>query len=107
VKTLKELAGFWTGGPYALVKAYRERSNPLTLLHDIRIPARNEIDPLASFILFTPPSGLALDLGDGYPLDDDHFYLAVLLDEKPMTFREALEKDRVYAFFPGDGGWPW
>lgn len=96
MRTVKELAGFWSGGPYSLIR------NPLTYLADIRIPARKEIHPLASFILFTPPSDLFLKV-NGETLDDDHFYLAVLLEDYLMTFAEALQKDRVYALFPGDG----
>ena len=81
MRTVKELAGFWSGGPYSLIRPSRG-TNPLTYLADIRIPARKEIHPT---------------------LDDDHFYLAVLLEDYLMTFAEALQKDRVYALFPGDG----
>ncbi len=101
MRTVKELAGFWSGGPYSLIRP-TQGTNPLTYLADIRIPARKEIHPFASFILFTPPSDLFLKV-NGETLDDDHFYLAVLLKDYPMTFAEALQKDRVYAFFPGDG----
>lgn len=101
MRTVKELAGFWSGGPYSLIRPSRG-TNPLTYLADIRIPARKEIHPLASFILFTPPSDLFLKV-NGETLDDDHFYLAVLLEDYLMTFAEALQKGRVYALFPGDG----
>lgn len=101
MKPLKRLAGFWSGGPYYLLCSTKE-DNPLAEIEDIRIPARKEIHPLTSFILITPPSDLFLEV-NGEILDDDHFYLAVLLKDYPMTFAEALQKDRVYAFFPGDG----
>lgn len=100
VKTVKKLEGFWTGGPYSLICS-DEEDDPLAELEDVRIPAREEIHPLASFVIITPPSGLSLE-ARGEIFDDDDFYLAVLLKDRPTTFGEALEKGRVYAFFPGE-----
>lgn len=94
-KKKTKLQGFWTGGPYSLVGAP-------TALKKAPIPSRDEIHPLASFLLFTPPAGVALK-AHGELLGDDDFYLAVLLDHKAKTFQEALERGQVYAFFLGEG----
>lgn len=103
MKAVKKLKGFWSGGPYALVCS-DEEDDPLAELEDVRIPAREEIHPLTSFVLITPPSGLSLE-ANGEVFDDDSFYLAVLLKDRPTTFGEALKKGRVYAFFPGEESW--
>lgn len=115
LRELEELAGLEEGSAAGGLKLWglykgkhmvlltEEALEALEEMKEVRLPGREEHDPLLSFALVSPPSGAFLLPAWGGVMDDDHFYFAVLLKEKPRTFGEALEKGEVYVSFPGDG----
>ncbi|MGC8905340.1 hypothetical protein [Thermus sp.] len=91
------------GGEHTVLFA-EEGLEALEELKALRLPRRNRLHCLASFLLVAVPSGTVLLTPEG-PVDDDRFYFAALLGDAPRTFGRALEEGEVYVSFPGDRGW--
>ncbi|API81828.1 hypothetical protein G20c_20 [Thermus phage G20c] len=94
-----ELDGLYEG-KYRLVLS-EEAERELNQLKNFPIPPRQKVHPLATFVFLTPPSGATLFVRDT-PVDDENFFLVVLLQHYSQTLGTALQDGNVRVSFAGN-----